>query len=91
MSTDTAFALGMLALIGPAFPDRLRGFMLTAIVVDDLVALLVIAFAYSGAIDVAALAVAVAVFTLMLGLRFAGLREGIIYSPPCAHRLGRAL
>ena len=51
MSTDTAFALGMLALVGPAFPDRLRGFMLTAIVVDDVVALLVIAVAYSGAVD----------------------------------------
>ena len=47
MSTDTAFALGMLALVGPRFPDRLRGFMLTIIVVDDVVALLVIAVAYS--------------------------------------------
>ena len=51
MSTDTAFALGMLALVGPRFPDRLRGFMLTIIVVDDVVALLVIAVAYSGDVD----------------------------------------
>ena len=43
MSTDTAFALGMLALVGPRFPDRLRAFMLTVVVVDDIVALLVIA------------------------------------------------
>src|ERR1700736_7026952 len=43
MSTDTAFALGMLALVGPRFPDRLRSFTLTVVVVDDLVALLVIA------------------------------------------------
>ena len=35
MSTDTAFALGMLALVGPRFPDRLRAFMLTIAVVDD--------------------------------------------------------
>ena len=48
MSTDTAFALGMLALVGPRFPDRLRGFLLTIIVVDDVASLLVIAFAYSG-------------------------------------------
>ena len=47
MSTDTAFALGMLALVGPRFPDRLRAFMLTIIVVDDVVALLVIATVYS--------------------------------------------
>ena len=39
MSTDTAFALGMLALVGPRFPDRLRAFLLTVVVVDDLVAL----------------------------------------------------
>ena len=39
MSTDTAFALGMLALVGPRFPDRLRAFMLTVVVVDDIVAL----------------------------------------------------
>ena len=47
MSTDTAFALGMLALVGPRFPDRLRAFMLTVAVVDDLVALVVIAVVYS--------------------------------------------
>ena len=47
MSTDTAFALGMLALVGPRFPDRLRAFMLTVVVVDDVVALVVIATVYS--------------------------------------------
>ena len=47
MSTDTAFALGLLALVGPRFPDRLRAFMLTVVVVDDIVALVVIATVYS--------------------------------------------
>ena len=47
MSTDTAFALGLLALVGPRFPDRLRAFMLTVAVVDDVVALAVIAIFYS--------------------------------------------
>jgi Na+/H+ antiporter NhaA len=79
MSTDTAFALGMLALIGPAFPDRLRGFMLTAIVVDDVVALLVIAFAYSGAVDGGQLAIACGIFAAMVALRISGVREGIVY------------
>ena len=51
MSTDTAFALGMLALVGRRLPDRLRAFMLTVVVVDDLVALAVIASAYSGPLD----------------------------------------
>ena len=31
MSTDTAFALGLLALVGPRFPDRLRAFMLVSV------------------------------------------------------------
>ena len=47
MSTDTAFALGLLALVGPRFPDRLRAFMLTVVVVDDIVALVVIATVYT--------------------------------------------
>ena len=51
MSTDTAFALGVLALVGPHFPDRLRAFMLTVVVVDDIVALVVIATVYSSTIS----------------------------------------
>ena len=53
MSTDTAFALGMLALVGPRFPERLRAFMLTVVVVDDMVALIVIATVYSEHLRVA--------------------------------------
>ena len=47
MSTDTAFALGMLALVGRRFPQSLRAFILTVAVADDLVAFVVIATAYS--------------------------------------------
>ena len=47
MSTDTALALGLLALAGRRAPDRLRAFILTVVVVDDLLALVVIATAYS--------------------------------------------
>src|SRR5882757_2909006 len=49
MSTDTALALGLLALVGPRFPDRLRAFMLTVVVVDDVLALVVIATVYTEA------------------------------------------
>ena len=51
-STDTAFALGLLALVARGLPDRVRIFLLTVVVVDDLVALLVIATVYSGAFPV---------------------------------------
>ena len=47
MSTDTALALGLLALVGHDVPDRVRTFLLTVFVVDDLVALLVIAVVYT--------------------------------------------
>ncbi|MFE4723003.1 Na+/H+ antiporter NhaA, partial [Streptomyces sp. NPDC056728] len=46
MSTDTAFALGMLALLGNRLPGGLRIFILTVAVVDDFVALIIIAVAY---------------------------------------------
>ena len=47
MSTDTAFALGMLALVGRRFPATVRTFILTVAVADDLVAFAVIVVAYT--------------------------------------------
>jgi Na+/H+ antiporter NhaA len=68
MSTDTAFALGVLALIGPGCPERLRVFMLTLVVFDDLLALLVIATAYTEHVDLVALAIAVGLFCVFVAL-----------------------
>jgi Na+/H+ antiporter NhaA len=79
MSTDTAFALGLLALVGPRFPDRLRAFMLTVVVVDDIVALLVIATVYSGSIRFVPLAVAVVLYGVVLVLRAIRLHAGLVY------------
>ena len=79
MSTDTAFALGMLALVGPRFPDRLRGFLLTIIVVDDVIALLVIALAYSESVSLQPLAISVGFFLLILLARAAAVRRGLVY------------
>jgi Na+/H+ antiporter NhaA len=79
MSTDTAFALGMLALVGPRFPDRLRAFMLTVVVVDDVIALLVIGVAYSQAIDWVRLAMAAAFYAAVLIVRGLGVQLGIVY------------
>jgi Na+/H+ antiporter NhaA len=81
MSTDTAFALGMLALIGRQLPDRLRAFLLTVVVVDDVVALVVIATVYSEAVAWGSLFVAFALFGVMLVIRAAGARRGLIYLP----------
>jgi len=66
MSTDTALALGLLAMLGRHVPDKVRLFVLTIFVVDDLAALLVIAVVYSEPINGLPLVLAVAVFALLL-------------------------
>jgi Na+/H+ antiporter NhaA len=71
MSTDTAFALGALALFAPPGATRLRVFLLTLAVVDDLGALVVIATAYTEHVSLVALAVAVGLFGVLVALRFA--------------------
>src|SRR5262245_10191737 len=65
MSTDTAFALGVLALVRPRFPVQVRAFVLTVTVVDDLVALLVIATVYTSGLHPFALGLAGALFLLV--------------------------
>src|SRR4051794_17116312 len=70
MSTDTAFALGLLALLAPR-ATRLRLRLLTIAVVDDLVALLVIATVYTDHVSLVPLAIAVGLFATLFGLRYA--------------------
>jgi Na+/H+ antiporter NhaA len=79
MSTDTAFALGMLALVGRRFPARLRAYLLTISVVDDVIALAVIAIFYSGDIKLPALLIAFGLLGVMLLVRAAGIRIGLVY------------
>jgi Na+/H+ antiporter NhaA len=75
MSTDTALALGVLALVGRDVPDRVRVFLLTVFVVDDLAALLVIALVYSDHIDMPHLGLAVAAFLALLIVSATGVRS----------------
>ena len=60
IGTDTAFLLGVLALVGPAVSTQLRIFLLTLTVIDDVVAVSVIGVVYTEQLDVAPLLVAVA-------------------------------
>lgn len=80
MSTDTAFALGMLAVVGRGLPSGLRVFLLTITVVDDFVSLGVIAVAYSEEVDVPALLVAIAVFGTVVLARALKVRHGLVYA-----------
>ncbi len=70
MSTDTAFLVGILALFGPACPDRLRLFLLTLAIVDDIGAITVMAIFYNDGVDLAALAVAGVLVVGLLVLRW---------------------
>jgi Na+/H+ antiporter NhaA len=69
MSTDTAFALGVLALVAPG-GTRLRVYLLTLAVADDLVALVVIATAYTTHVSLVAVAAAIGLFSVLLALRY---------------------
>ena len=79
MSTDTAFALGALALVGRRLPDRVRIYLLTFSVVDDLAGLAVIAIAYSGKIEVVPLLVGLGLIGVVLILRARSYRNGLLY------------
>jgi Na+/H+ antiporter NhaA len=80
MSTDTAFALGMLSLAAARLPVRMHAFLLTVTVVDDFVALAVIGVFYSKAVTFSALLVAIVIFAVILAVRAAGVRYGLVYA-----------
>jgi Na+/H+ antiporter NhaA len=80
MSTDTAFALGMLALTGPRFPDQVRAFLLSVAVVDDLVSLVVIGAAYSQAIRLVPLAAGAGLLAVTVIARRLRFRYGLAYA-----------
>jgi Na+/H+ antiporter NhaA len=70
ISTDTAFALAAVGLLAPRSATRMRVFLLSLAVVDDLAGLLVLSIAYTHAVDLVALAAAVAQYGLLLALRW---------------------
>src|SRR2546428_10966203 len=79
MSTDTAFALGLLAVVGPRVPDRLRAFLLTVVVVDDLIGLLVIVGVYSGSVAVVPLTAAILFYSVAVVIRVLDIHVGLLY------------
>ena len=79
MSTDTAFALGMLALVGSWLPDRVRTYLLTFSVVDDLAGLAVIAIFYSVGLRLPALFIGVGLLVVVAVVRAGNVRFGPVY------------
>jgi Na+/H+ antiporter NhaA len=69
ISTDTALALGALTIAAGPNADRLRTFMITMLVVDDVVALLVVSLVYPTRIDLAAVIAAATLLVTLLSIR----------------------
>ena len=80
ISTDTAFLIGALAIIKPKFPARLRLFLLTLAVVDDIGALTVIALFYSDGIRIVPLLVAAVLIVAIALVRYLPAGRGPAYA-----------
>ncbi|MET8698312.1 Na+/H+ antiporter NhaA [Kitasatospora sp. NPDC004723] len=80
-ATDIAFALGVLAVVGSHLPSALRAFLLTLAVVDDLIAILIIAVFYSSGIKFWALGLAIVGLALFWFLHRRGVHGWYLFVP----------
>ncbi len=79
VATDIAFAVGTLALLGDRVPRQLYMFLITLAIVDDLVAVMIIAVAYTDTIHTAYLVKAGLIMALLIIFNLVGIRKSLPY------------
>ena len=80
IGTDTAFAVALIVLLGNRVPVELRVFLTAAVIIDDIVAILVIAVFYTGVTSMVSLAAAAAITALLFVLNRAGVYKVLPYA-----------
>jgi NhaA family Na+:H+ antiporter len=80
MATDIAFAMGAMALLGNRVPLGLKVFLTALAIVDDIVAVMVIAIVYTESLSWPSLAVAVGFFAALLGASKFGVRHSLAFA-----------
>ena len=83
-ATDIAFAIGVLALLGRSIPGNVRVLLLALAIIDDIVAVLIIAIFYSGGLDFSGLLVCGLGLLMVLGLQQIGTGSAWAYVLPGA-------
>ncbi|MFC0217350.1 Na+/H+ antiporter NhaA [Pseudochelatococcus lubricantis] len=83
-ATDIAFAVGVMALLGRSIPGNLRILLLALAIIDDIVAVIIIALFYSGGLDYSGLMIAALGIVAVLGLQWIGIGNAYAYVVPGA-------
>jgi Na+:H+ antiporter, NhaA family len=81
-ATDIAFAVGVLALLGKSIPGNVRVFLLALAIIDDIIAVLIIALFYTSGLDPYGFAVAALGVLIALGFQRIGLGSAYAYVAP---------
>ena len=79
VATDIALAVGLLAMLGSMVPESLRSFLLGIAVIDDIVAILIVAFVYSSGIKFSWLAMGLVVVLAVVSLQKVNVSSVVAY------------